>query len=188
MLGVTASPSCQQRPRPPPQTHTPSPPATGDAALAAAHGLHAVVGRCATDAAAPHRQHRQTIVRQVVQQWKPCTEPEPLMEVGVGVHRHMTTWPTRRRRRYWPRQPVASHDTALPVRVTRVAAVWRHVRGVAGYMYRWCNSPFGDGAYGFGPWRCWLTPARGLPRCDLSGSHTLNLSHGHGGHGEGVRT
>ena len=50
------------------------------------------------------------------------------------------------------------------------------------------NSPFGDGAYGFGPWRCWLTPARSLPRCELSGSYTLNLAHGHGGHGEGVKT
>ena len=53
------------------------------------------------------------------------------------------------------------------------------------YMYLCANSPFGDGAYGFGPWRCWPPPARSLPRCDLSGSYTLNLSHGHGGHGEG---
>jgi hypothetical protein len=57
-------------------------------------------------------------------------------------------------------------------------------------MYYYMNtcSPFGDGAYGFGPWRRWLTPARGLPRCDLLGSYTLNLAHGHGGHGEGVKT
>ena len=38
------------------------------------------------------------------------------------------------------------------------------------------NSPFGDGAYGFGPWRRWLTPARSLPRCELPGSYTLNLA------------
>ena len=53
------------------------------------------------------------------------------------------------------------------------------------YMYSYSNSPFGDGAQGFGPWRCWLTPARRLPRCELPGSYTLNLAHGHGGHGEG---
>ena len=52
-------------------------------------------------------------------------------------------------------------------------------------MYYKLNSPFGDGAHGLGPWRCWLTPARCLPRCELPGSYTLNLAHGHGGHGEG---
>ena len=56
------------------------------------------------------------------------------------------------------------------------------------YLYSCMNSPFGDGAYGFGPWRRWLTPARSLPRCELSGSYTLNLAYGHGGHGEGVKT
>jgi hypothetical protein len=56
------------------------------------------------------------------------------------------------------------------------------------YMYMQRNSPLGGGAHGLGPWRRWLTPLRSLPRCELSGSYTLNLAHGHGGHGEGVRT